>query len=129
MRKRLITVEPEQFIGEGGFARVYRISPRRVVKVFFYDDDNREALVKDEILGAKRYAYALPILGVVRVEGDVKGIGVIKKYVPYPVSEEEIAVLYKGKREPWDFSAHNYRKDYDGTIYMVDTQTPEAERI
>lgn len=138
---RRIKVFSKQKIGEGAYGTVYRISPRRVVKIFDISlaiEEQMEACL-DEIEGSQIYAYALPVLGIAEVTlrkrnyigpSDYKikkftGYGVIKKYLPYQAKEHEIKTLYQQRNYDgkwyWDDHPYNYRKDNRGNIYLVDT--------
>ncbi len=116
-----------QLINHGCWANIYLLSPQRIVKVFrkAYQKDE-DKLIRDEVRGSKKYKYALPILRIITVitpQGN-KAKGMVKKYLPYKVSREEMFALYGNKPQcmPGDAWKFNYRKDYDGTIYYVDTQ-------
>ena len=133
---KTIRVTRQQIIGDGAFATVYRISPRRVVKVFESRIKLGMKLAKDEIQGSKKYKYGLPVLRMVKVIRSYRGkesefIGVIKKYIPYRVTNTEINKLYKNRVQnlPWDAHSLNFGKDYNGKIYMIDTATSECCNI
>jgi len=148
---RHIHVKTSQMIGEGAFGRVYRISPRRVVKVFF-GEDFKESLfeARSEIRGSKIYKHALPVLELVKVThtyliqewncetGDYKPgrrikrtrAAVIKRYIPYTVTDTQIASLYSKNYEgPWDRHPDNYGMDSNGRIYLIDTSCPSGYGI
>ena len=120
---RTIKLKEEQLIDEGSFAAVYRISPRRVVKAFFYpEEDDVSRLADDEIKGSKKYKRALPVLAKVKVifPNGTESIGLVKKYLPYEIYDER---AMPSDSRCWDASPDNYRMDYDGTVWLIDTQT------
>ena len=129
---RKIKVISEQWIGEGSYGTVYRISPRKVVKAFFRDP-RMEAYVKDEIRGSKLYKAALPILEVVTVvlPDDEETVGLVKRYIPNGVSYNELRAALRNKliNYGWDVRTDNYRKDNKGRIWRIDTQTIAALKI
>jgi hypothetical protein len=123
--KKTISVKGKEFIGCGGYAMVYRLSPRRIVKVFHWHEE-LEKIVRDEIRGSKIIKNALPVIEVVKVK--FKGYetyGLIKKYVPHPVTRDEMrSALNEGKiRNIFDLHSDNVRKDSRGKFWIVDTQT------
>mgnify|MGYP003825321975 CR=1 FL=1 len=124
-----IKLTKKQFIDEGAFAKVYRISPRRIVKVF-KDQDNEEygRNLQDEIAGSKMHEACLPILKVVEVilpNSRRSRKALLKRYIPYEVSEGEFYKKYNPHNYSifWDIKRRNIRKDSKGRIYLIDTQT------
>lgn len=123
---KTIKVNKRQYIGGGCFGDVYRISSRRVVKVFHLGGE-----CESEIKGSKLSKYALPILERVKVKrGNKKFDGVIKRYIPYEcdiIDYEVIRKKLKKYKNPskllWDLHINNIRKDSRGRIYIIDTGT------
>jgi hypothetical protein len=116
-----LKLKKTQIIGGGYWSRIFRVSPRRIIKVFRHntrelDGLSEKVLVSSEVYGARKYKYALPVLKVIDVitpEGYLQK-GIVKKYLPHCVrSMKQLWELYPTGRTPWD---------YDGTIYLVDTQ-------
>jgi hypothetical protein len=112
-------------IGECSYGIVYRISPRRVVKI--YDGcnsfENNLQVLNDEINSAKKFKNGLiPLKAVVVKFNRKKHPATIKRYLPLEVTGLEILHLEKHKFDCYDFCQDQYRKDYKGTIYRVDTQ-------
>lgn len=112
-------------IGEGSYGKVYRVSPRRVVKVFhdWWNDDEIEDFIDDEVRGGER-PHNIPVLKVIDIKvGRRKTKGLLKKYIPKPVSLHELTkFVAKHNIEYWDCGTKNFRKDTLGKIFMVDTQ-------
>lgn len=115
-------------IDEGYFSLVFRVSKYRILKVFMIpvDDVFWHELLIDEIEGSRRLKRALPILGlwgvyIPRYDRDgALHVGVYKRYLPLEITKKEASRVRK-KSEP-DCKRENFRKDYAGNIYRVDTQ-------
>lgn len=118
---------------QGAFARVYRISSRRIVKVYRAKDIQvSKKFANDEIKGSKIYKKynALPVLEVVNVievldSGVRKAIGVLKRYIPYNLSKKDYETFLYSHPDcvhP-DVYGPNLKKDSRGNIYFIDTQT------
>ena len=128
-RPRKIRATLAQEIGEGCSGRVFRISPRRVVKIFFGDPPEQKDLVLDEIEGSKLSKHALPILEIVKVKVRNRTmLGIIKRYIPHDVEEEEASTLRQQLYEEtdelsWDCYSDNVKKDSRGRLWLIDTQT------
>jgi hypothetical protein len=123
-----IRLKARQIIGVGSFGTVYRISPRRVVKVFHAEWD-QEYIIRDEITGSSKHELCLPVLKVVDVEywkdGHLKKTkGLLKRYIPIKADHRDAKVLRKRLKGHilWDLWDKNLRKDTKGNIYIVDTQ-------
>jgi len=130
----------DKCIGFGSFAYVFRISPRRVIKIF--DPCVSKEVINSEIEGSKCSKHSLPVLKIVKVKSrslnflyGVKGKriywGLVKRYIPYEVSEEEADQLRKqlerSRNEKVQMLAadcyeQNVRKDSRGSLWIVDTQ-------
>jgi len=124
-----INIDNLNEVGDGQFAVAYRLSPRRVIKVFRTDDTEEEKmLIEDEIEGSKRPG-CLPVLRTMVVtECGIEKIGLVKKYIPYKLD-------YNNEKDMDDYNefdktycycdchAQNVMRDYNGILYMVDTQT------
>lgn len=117
-------------IGVGCFSEVFKISPRRVIKIFFARIP--KYVIESEIKGSKSCKYALPILKVVLVDfhGE-KRWGLVKKLIPYAVNETQACKLQdllklenslNAKTLAYDCHSHNVRKDSRGKLWMIDTQ-------
>jgi hypothetical protein len=121
----MIRLTVDQLIDAGAWADIYQLSPHRIIKVFRNIQD-ADKLIKDEVTGSKRYKHALPILRIVSVvdRHGRKTKGIVRKYLPHKVTRGELLALYNNRRQnmPWDGNVDNFRKDRDGTIYMIDTQ-------
>lgn len=120
-------------VGEGSYGIVYMLEPTKVVKVFWsgYSKRKQKLLLKDEIEGSKRPG-ALPVLETIKVlETDgTETEGLVKKFIPHKLSEEEFdAFLTHRLHRTFDDRCCNYRKDEDGTIYKIDTQTEAITMI
>lgn len=128
--QKTISIKGKKLIGSGLYANVYRLSPRRVVKVFHLRDSKTlEKIIKDEIKGSKKMKGGLPILAIVKVElSKYETYGLIKKYVPYTVSYKEMhRAVDEGKiSNIWDLHDKNVRKDSKGKFWIIDTQTKEG---
>lgn len=141
--KRIVRVSEKDRIGRGAFARIYRISPRRIVKVFYdtsawYNNDHKyhDHLIRREYRGAKKYKKinALPCLGIITVYETISGVttkkkGIVKEYIPLPVTTREMCKLYKAEEHDyfWDLHRSNVRKKPNGTIYIIDTDDGDDE--
>lgn len=107
----------------GAYGMVYRIDPDRIVKV-----STRKDVTIDELEGSKLSKYALPVLETVRVKdkfGKFIGYGLIKEYIPHTTTYQESAD-FCGKMPKLlqiDCRNANVRKDEEGNMYLVDTQT------
>jgi len=116
-----------RMIGYGSFATVYKISPKRVVKVFeVYPLDLSIKLIRDEVKGSKRKDN-LPIIDIVNVNrnGQIYP-GILKEYLPYRVSQQEVDRMPRY----WDKSPRNCRKrTRNGKPLLIDSQTRNALRL
>jgi hypothetical protein len=127
--ERLIKVNSNQLIGSGCYGDVYRISSRRVVKVY-QDLEDAEEIRRDEILGSRLSEYCLPILEKVNVRVGEKSkqyLGVIKRYLPYKYCGNFCLCshLSRFKRTQvlaGDAHFENIRCGKDGKPYLIDTQ-------
>jgi hypothetical protein len=131
----------EMWIDSGGYGSVYRISPRRVIKIFNivneegeYDTpDDVEFWLEDEEHGASLSDYALPILRretVIGTDGN-QWTGLVKRYLPHECNKKDfITIRQLEKKLPeelqWDAYGRNWMKDSRGNYYLVDTQTTEV---
>ena len=134
---KCLRVYRKQYIDEGCFGAIYRISARRIVKVYHADFSKEQILqlIDDELQGSCQIPYGLPILKIVHVIAPhwsnkqnkyikQKTKGLIKRYIPYSVSDA-IANNFIGSKNLkriWDLKSDNLRKDTRGRIYIVDTQ-------
>lgn len=132
LKRRTIKVNRTQLIGDGSFANVYRISPRRVVKVFRpdeFDDEDINWFIEDEIAHSRGKGH-LPVLETVDVilPGKIKPTpGLVKRFLPYEASWEDFINF---PEEHWDDHEENFRKDSRGNVFIIDSQSEEAmERI
>jgi len=124
-----IELKDKQTIGNGAYAKVYKISPRRVVKVYYDEDDKIiNKLINDEIKGSKRL-FNLPVLKVVKVKiGNKIKQGLVKRFIPNTITFEELcSFAKKNNLKYWDMTTHNFRKDSKGNIYMIDSQTSRLD--
>lgn len=122
----------KEFLGKGAFGIVYKISPRRVIKIFDSEDHFEDGLVwaKDEIEGVNCFYNGLPVIDIVKTKYNrFFRAAIIKKYLPYKITEEELEVIPKTKADRFDCCLDQYRKDYKGIIYRVDTQYKLLKRI
>lgn len=112
----------KKLIGKGSFGDVYRISSRRVVKVYKEELIDGLYCAKDEKIGAKLFENGLPVLKIVRVtHKDKEYIGVIKRYLPNEATHYDR--LPNTGYDATDWGPDQYRKDSKGKPYRVDTQT------
>jgi hypothetical protein len=133
---RRIRLKPKhKEVGSGAFSVVYRITKRKVVKVFWRDErthgrgisdyTERQQLLfaQDEVAGAERYRNPADIFEIVKVEHDNGKVhyGVIKEYVPCRCTQDEVAPIYE-----WDAHSANYRKNKHHRIKRIDTGTPDC---
>lgn len=130
---RTITIDGLTKLGKGTFADVYRLSRRKVVKVFRryvprrtqrrMTDDDILMFVFDEICGVEFFrskgANPLPVDEVVVVDlglGDYT-LGCIKRYVMCKVRyDDDFCVTF-------DSISANYKKTPAGEIFRIDTGT------
>jgi hypothetical protein len=123
-REELILLDHIDF---GVFSFLFRLSKYRALKVqkipndiFWYE------LLADEIEGSMKLKRALPILKLVGVyipRQDRYGMlhaGLLRRYLPLGITKKEASRVW-AKGEP-DCKRANFRKDYAGRIYRVDTQ-------
>jgi len=128
----MLKVTADQWIGAGSFADVYRISQRRVVKVFSirFSDEVRDALIVDEVQGGYTLQFGLPVLKIVDVitMNGKKTKGLIKRYIPLEVTYDEVCDLHDDQdlKMDWDAGNENFRKDTRGNFFQVDTQTADC---
>jgi hypothetical protein len=117
---KVIKLQKEQEIGHGMYGVVYRISPRRVVKVF---KKFQKYNIPDEIKGSKTDKRCLPVLKVVDVvlPNGKKRKGLVKRYIPYEISMKEFFKL-RDAEDFYDLHDNNVRKDSRNRIYIIDTQ-------
>lgn len=117
---KVIKLQKKQEIGNGMYGVVYRISPRRVVKVF---KKFQKYNISDEIQGSKINEKCLPILKIVDVmlPNGKKKKGLVKRYIPYEATLEEYFNIRDNSDFP-DIHFDNIRKDSRGRIYIIDTQ-------
>ena len=136
----------KQYYSEGDFSTIYKVSPYRIIKLYNkfhkYNDKELDFLIKDEIRGST-LNYGLPIIKEVTVLypmcceecGDYKEArGLLKRYIPYFVSEEECLEIVNRPDFPidlrWDSDKERQmRKDEKGRIYVVDTQTEKIMHL
>lgn len=125
MSKR-IKLRQDQFLDSGCHAHVYRISQRRVVKVFIDKSYSEKDYIKDELEGSKVLDYALPILKVIDVElpNKKKAKGLVRRYIPKDISKKTYRKIKKEINQTFDKDAHidNFKQDTRGNIWRVDTQ-------
>lgn len=129
---KVIKIDPSKHheVGSGYYATVYRLSPRRVVKVF--QNHVPKYVVSSEIEGSKVSKYALPVLKVVKVKfkNESECWRLVKKYIPHEVSRDESDFLKsklrleseKAKKLCFDCHEYNVRRDNKGKLWMIDTQ-------
>lgn len=116
-----------KLIGTGAFGKVFRLSHRRIVKVFssYNSEEYVNRIIKDEIRGSK-FKGSLPVLKVVNVViNGRKTKGLVKRYLQYPITPRELDDLIRKKKITalWDDRPVNFRKDSKGNIYRIDTMT------
>lgn len=127
LRRKTIRVKKSEFLDAGAFADVYKISPRRVVKVFNpYDFSEEEIdwLVEDEIKGSKADGH-VPVLRKVNVylPGKRKPTpGLIKRFIPYEIDNHDIPY----ELDYWDNHKYNFRQDSKGNVFIIDSQSEDA---
>jgi hypothetical protein len=123
-REELILLDHIDF---GVFSFIFRLSKYRVLKVQKIPDDIFwYELLADEIEGSIKLKRALPILKLVGVyipRQDREGmlhVGLLRRYLPLEITKKEASRVWV-KGEP-DCKRGNFRKDFSGRIYRVDTQ-------
>lgn len=119
------------YLSEGSFAEVYKISPRRIIKIYmeeYFEDGMLYA--QDEVDGVKYFRNGLPVIKTVAVfyERSWRAAN-IKRYIPNPITEYELDQYAKRKADFFDCGIDQYRKDNKGTIYRVDTQYKLVKKI
>jgi hypothetical protein len=131
--EKIIRVEEKDLLGYGTYGRVYRISPRRVVKIFT-SQQYEEFFVNDEIEGSRILPHTLPILRIVKVclvEEGRHYIGLVKKYLPDVDPDIFEVNAWRAKNNLPAIDAYmwwNIRKDARGRFYSIDSQQEEAIR-
>lgn len=140
---KTLTVDIKQRCGSGMFARVYRISPRRVIKIFKTYGQKNAALeftnFKDEIRGALMFKKCLPIYGIQRVrfyDRHIKRMhttyGLIKRYLTplrkcdRTISQKIMDSVQHSYGRFWDKHIDNFGIDSRGQWYLLDTGTQVA---
>ena len=123
---RVVNVRGKTMIGCGAFGSVYKISPKRVVKVYDRDEGSKHEMeyISKEIELSFRHKNVLPVLDLVLVKHRGKfHYGLIKKYLPRRPKYKHIKELSKilPKELKWDLKEENVRLDRDGTAYLIDT--------
>jgi hypothetical protein len=122
---RFINVRGLKLLGSGYFGRVYRLSPRRVIKVYDCGCEDDPHIMSEEVEMSMISEHALPVLDVViAIERNKHYYAVIKKYLPHNITWDEGDQLYKNlpKKLRWDCGSSNARKDYNGKVFLIDTQ-------
>jgi len=123
---KVIEISRKQKIGSGCYGAVYRISPRRVIKVFHthFRKSEVEELIKDEVKGSYR-KFNVPVLQVIDVIiGKKKTKGLLKRYIPCDAGYDECREFTRKNRiRQWDSHPGNIRKDSKGQLYIIDSQT------
>ena len=132
--KRRIKVTKKQWIDCGSYNDIYRISPRRIVKVpKHYFIKIAEKMILDEIRGSKIQKFALPILDIVDVElpDGLVIPGILRRYIPNEYSYAKWRKLENQHNlmNSWDARPVNFRYDSKGTPWRVDTQTRNIHMI
>lgn len=135
-----INAEKHKQIGSGCFGRVYRLTPRKVVKVFY--SKIPKYVISSEIKGSKASEHALPVLKVVKVKIKEKEgkeyWGLIKRYIPFECNYKEADkvkdLLMKEDTDDTNFLAcdchtGNIRKDSNGKLWLIDTQLEIPQRF
>lgn len=123
----MIKTKNFKLIGRGRYACVYRLSQRRVIKVFHskYSEKKIDEIIRDERRGTKHNG-SLPILKIVEVfSAGRKTKGLIKRYIPNECTGyEQMYRLMKRQRmrEHIDDDPVNCRIDSRGILWRVDTQ-------
>jgi len=127
---KIIDVSNLPHIGSGCFSDVYRLSPRKIIKVYTQDPaaDASEYMI-EEIELSKKSKYTLPVLDVaIAKRGKRHYYAVIKRYIPKEVSyfESERFKRLLPKVLRVDAKKRNIRKDSRNRMYLIDTQGPVA---
>jgi len=129
---KIINISGFDIIDEGASGYVFRLSRNRILKIFkeTYSDKEIELLILDEIKGSLSINRALPVIKVVSVKDNERLTrGLIKRFIPYPVSKKEYNRIIKEDGKSWDDHINNFRKDSYGNIFKVDTQTSKSASI
>lgn len=115
----------KKLLGQGSYGTVYKISPRRVIKIYdgYTSFETNLKVLNDEIKNAPKFKNGLMPLKIVEVKFRGKKYPAsIKRYLPLNVKYKEVKHLCKHKFDKIDFASCQYKKDYRGNIYRVDTQ-------
>lgn len=119
--------ETMEYVGNGSYASVYKLSVRRVVKVFGsnFSKDDVEGLIEDEILGSKE-ERSLPVLRVIDIfhNGRITK-GLVKRLLKRNASWDEIEASGIDE-DGFDVSPINCMVDTKGNVFKVDTMTEEG---
>jgi hypothetical protein len=129
---RFINIDNLTWLGGGSFGSVYRLSPRRIIKVYNYIDVHDNNIMIDEMEASLCSEHALPVLDIVTaVRSGYHYYAVIKKYLPFRVTYTESQHLKRNlpKKLQWDCHSGNALKDYNGKVFLVDTQGTYAKKL
>lgn len=129
---RFVNVSKLKYIGSGSFATVYRLSPRRVIKVYDRDPKHDGNIMAEEIELSKTSPHALPVLDVaIARRGKKRYYAVIKRYLPRRVTWTEMRQLESRlpRKLRDDCHTDNVRKDDKGRMFLIDTQGKYAFNV
>lgn len=129
---RVIDVSRLRPIGSGEFGAVYRISSKRIIKVYnndYYDDCYLD-IMAEEIELSYLSKHSLPVLGTAIAKKNGRLFyAVIKEYLPYHATSADairLRELFKKNKRTWvladDCYSNNVRKDRKGRTFLIDTQ-------
>ena len=134
---RVVNLKGLKRIGWGAFSEVYKLSQKKVIKVYTWYEPQDLRIVAEEIELSHSSEYTLPVLETaIARKGNKLHYAVIKKYLPYPASKREATKLRTLIRKEkvkggliLDCYGENVRKDKRGKFFLVDTQGTYAFRV
>jgi hypothetical protein len=127
---RTVNITKLKRVGSGAFSTVYRLSSKRVVKVYNKSDSQHDGnIMAEEIELSMCSQYALPVLEAVVAKKIMKSgvkyyYAVIKEYMPHRATWREVDRLTSRlpRKLQDDCYYDNVRKDNKGNIFLIDTQ-------
>lgn len=118
-------------LGSGSFGIVYKMSPKRIVKVFHpkFTEEQVEALIADEIRGSVP-DNALDILRVIEIKHNGrKTKGLVKQLLKKHATWDDLEKAHDNGEldlNEFDVVPSNCMLDSKGKVYLVDTMTEEG---
>jgi len=129
---RTVNIKGLKYIGSGAFADVYRLSQRRIIKVYDYDPEYDAAIMAEEIELSMRSDHVLPVLDTaIAKKGRRRHYAVIKRYLPKRATGDDAEILERllPRELRLDCHSDNVRKDNNGRTFLIDTQGNFAFKV